>query len=182
MHIKKIFILLNSYYHYLILCITVTLFAMPILSLASSEIKTIAIQSTKEKQQTQQNIVIRKLDAEKVKRGKIIYRANCANCHGKNGESKPGWRKRGADGKYPPPPLNGSAHTWHHSTTTLYKTIKEGSPPEIGNMPAWGNKLTDNEINDVIVWITSIWPEDLYAIWYKEVERRNQKTKEHKLD
>ena len=127
-------------------------------------------------------MVIRELDSEKVQRGKIVYQTNCANCHGQNGESKPDWRKVGPDGKYPPPPLNGDAHTWHHSTDTLTKTIREGSPPEIGNMPGWGNKLTDEEISDVIVWITSIWPAEVYDIWYKEIERKNQEKKEHKLD
>ncbi len=128
------------------------------------------------------DMVIRELDSEKVQRGKIVYQTNCANCHGQNGESRPDWRKQGTDGRYPPPPLNGSAHTWHHSTDTLTKTIREGSPPEIGNMPGWGDKLTDEEIDDVIVWITSIWPAEVYDIWYKEIERKNQEKKEHKLD
>ena len=135
-----------------------------------------------EPMQAPQNTVMRKLDSEKIRRGKIVYRTNCAVCHGKNGESTPDWRKQGADGKYPPPPLNGDAHTWHHSTDTLTKTIREGSPPEIGNMPGWGDKLTDEEIDDVIVWITSIWPAEIYDIWYKEIERKNQEKKEHKLD
>lgn len=135
----------------------------------------------KQKKDTQ-DLVVRKLDSEKVQRGKIIYQSNCAVCHGKNGESKPDWRKQGADGKYPPPPLNGSAHTWHHSTDTLTKVIREGSPPGIGGMPAWGNKLTDQEIDDVIVWITSIWPDEIYDIWYKEIEQKQQKKRQHKLD
>lgn len=129
-----------------------------------------------------QDMVIRKLNPEKVQRGKIVYQTNCATCHGQNGESRPDWRKVGPDGKYPPPPLNGDAHTWHHSTETLTKTIREGSPPEIGNMPGWGDKLTDEEIDDVIVWITSIWPAEVYDIWYKEIERKDQEKKEHKLD
>tara|TARA_Y100001934_G_C12337887_1_gene768582 strand:- start:109 stop:657 length:549 start_codon:yes stop_codon:yes gene_type:complete len=182
MHTRKFLIFLNNYYHHLILGISASLLATPMLSLAASETKIVSPESIGIIKHALQDTVIRKLDAKKVKRGRIIYLANCAICHGKNGESKPGWRKRGADGKFPPPPLNGSAHTWHHSTTTLLKTIKEGSPPEIGNMPGWGNKLTDDEINDVIVWITSIWPDELYEIWYKEIERKDQKKKEHKLD
>lgn len=74
------------------------------------------------------NLAARKLDPEKIKRGEAVYRANCASCHGSNGESTPGWRTPGPDGRYPPPPLDGSAHAWHHSTETLEKMIREGSP------------------------------------------------------
>jgi 4-hydroxythreonine-4-phosphate dehydrogenase len=42
--------------------------------------------------------------------------------------------------------------------------------------------LTDGEIDEVIVWITSIWPAEVYGIWYKEIERKYQEKKEHKLD
>jgi mono/diheme cytochrome c family protein len=132
----------------------------------------------KPKQQTQ-TIEMRKLDPEKVKRGEVIYEANCATCHGPKGESTPGWKKQGADGKYPPPPLNGSAHTWHHSTETLEKMIREGSPSGMGGMPAWGDKLTDQEINDVTVWITSLWPDKEYNAWYQEIEQKHQKKKHH---
>lgn len=126
------------------------------------------------------NLILRKLDSDKIRRGKVVYQTNCATCHGSNGESTPGWRNKGPNGKYPPPPLNGSAHTWHHSTETLEKMIREGSPPGMGGMPAWENKLTTQEIDDVIVWITSLWPEEIYSIWYKEIEQKNQKKKHHK--
>jgi len=129
--------------------------------------------------QQSQAMVMRKLDSEKVKRGGIIYHANCATCHGPNGESTPGWRNQGADGKYPPPPINGSAHTWHHSTETLGKMIREGSPPGVGGMPAWDKKLTNQEIDDVIVWITSIWSDEIYNIWYQEIEHKQQKNRQH---
>ncbi len=132
-----------------------------------------------EPKQQSQTMVMRKLDPENVRRGKIIYNANCATCHGPNGESTPDWRNPGADGKYPPPPLNGSAHTWHHSTETLEKMIREGSPPGIGGMPAWDNKLTNQEIDDVIVWITSIWSDEIYNIWYQEIGQRQQKKSQH---
>jgi len=108
-----------------------------------------------------------------------VAHANCATCHGPNGESTPDWRNPGADGKYPPPPLNGSAHTWHHSTETLEKMIREGSPPGIGGMPAWDNKLTNQEIDDVLVWITSIWSDEIYNIWYQEIGQKQQKKRQH---
>lgn len=120
------------------------------------------------------NLAGRNLDPEKIKRGEAVYRANCASCHGPNGEATPGWRNPGADGKYPPPPLDGSAHAWHHSTETLERMIRVGSPADIGGMPAWDGKLTNQQIDDVIVWIKSLWPDEVYDIWLKEIENKPQ--------
>jgi mono/diheme cytochrome c family protein len=119
------------------------------------------------------NLAARKLDPQKIKRGETVYRANCASCHGLNGEATPGWRTAGPDGRYPPPPLDGSAHAWHHSTETLEKMIREGSPGA-GGMPPWDGKLTNQQIDDVIVWIKSLWPDDVYDVWFKEIEQKPQ--------
>jgi mono/diheme cytochrome c family protein len=121
-------------------------------------------------EQSKKNLETRKLGAEKIKRGEEVYQKNCASCHGPNGEATPGWRTPGPDGRYPPPPLDGSAHAWHHSTETLEKMIREGGP----GMPAWNGKLTDQQIDDVIVWIKSLWPDEIYDIWYKEIENKPQ--------
>ncbi|WP_090959700.1 cytochrome c [Nitrosospira sp. Nsp18] len=116
------------------------------------------------------NLAARKLDPEKIKRGQATYTKNCASCHGPNGEATPGWRIPAADGRYPPPPLDGSAHAWHHSTETLETMIRVGSPG--AGMPAWDGKLTKQEIDDVIVWIKSLWPDEVYDIWLKEIESK----------
>lgn len=112
----------------------------------------------------------RNFDQVQIKRGESVYVVHCAGCHGPNGEATPEWRKPGQDGKYPPPPLDGSAHAWHHSTEVLKKTILKGTPPEIGSMPAWEGKLTEQQVDDVIVWIKSLWPDEIYDIWYKNFE------------
>lgn len=67
-------------------------------------------------------------------------------------------------GMYPPPPLNGSAHTWHHSREVLTDLIKKGTEP-MGNMPGWGDKLNDSDISDIVDWVVSIWPKDIYQLW-----------------
>ena len=64
--------------------------------------------------------------ADQVGVGKDLYAANCAACHGKNAEATPNWRQTDDQGRYPAPPLNGSAHTWHHSLDVLRRTINEG--------------------------------------------------------
>ncbi len=115
-------------------------------------------------------LVIRNLDAAQIMRGEAVYATNCVGCHGPNGEATPDWRKPNPDGKYPPPPLDSSAHAWHHSTDVLKKTILKGTPPEIGSMPAWEGILTEHQVDDVIVWIKSLWSDEIYDIWYKNFE------------
>lgn len=100
-------------------------------------------------------------------RGRKLYQQNCASCHGKNAEGgAPDWRKIDADGMYPPPPLNGTGHTWHHPTKVLVNLIKNGTAKIGGKMPAWKDKLSDQEINDILIWIKAQWPDDIYAAWY----------------
>ncbi|SFD97890.1 cytochrome c [Nitrosomonas sp. Nm166] len=119
---------------------------------------------------SKKGLVERNFDPAQIKRGEDVYVTNCVGCHGPNGAGTPDWRKPNPDGKYPPPPLDGTAHAWHHSTEVLKKTILKGTPPEIGSMPAWEGKLTEQQIDDVIVWIKSLWPDEIYAIWYKNFE------------
>jgi mono/diheme cytochrome c family protein len=74
---------------------------------------------------------------------------------------------------YPPPPLDDTAHAWHHATPVLRKAIEEGSPPGTGDMPSWKGKLTDRQIDDVIVYIKSLWSDEVYRHWL-EIERQSQ--------
>lgn len=113
----------------------------------------------------------RRYDAAQLGRGKAVFLRNCASCHGASGEGRiHPWNVRGADGFYPPPPLNDDAHAWHHSTKVLAKVIREGTPPNQGRMPAWQGKLTESEIADVVVYITSLWSGELYRQWYEQIE------------
>ncbi|MEW5944262.1 MAG: cytochrome c [Pseudomonadota bacterium] len=111
--------------------------------------------------------VVRHQDPEQIGRGKAVFRQHCAECHGANGEATPNWRIPGADGRYPPPPLDGSAHAWHHPMAVLRDVIKHGSPNGQGNMPAWEGKLSDREIDDVIAWFQSLWDDQTYAAWHR---------------
>lgn len=111
------------------------------------------------------------LDAAKVARGAEIYKANCATCHGANAGGAPNWHRPGPDGKYPAPPLNGTAHDWHHPMSALKQTIREGTAKLGGSMPAWKDKLGDADIDAVIAWFQSRWPEDVYKNWAQMDEK-----------
>ena len=108
----------------------------------------------------------REVDFLAFSRGLKLYQKNCASCHGKNAEGTPDWRKTEDDGMFPPPPLNGTGHTWHHPTKVLVNLIKNGTAKIGGKMPAWKDKLSDQEINDILTWIKAQWPDEIYTAWY----------------
>jgi thiol:disulfide interchange protein DsbC len=97
--------------------------------------------------------------------GQQLFTQNCASCHGANAESTPDWRKKGPDGKYPPPPLNGSAHAWHHPLDMLRGTVREGGARIGGTMPPFKEKFSATEIDAVIAFFQSKWSDDIYGRW-----------------
>jgi mono/diheme cytochrome c family protein len=107
----------------------------------------------------------RATDAGRLTRGAQIYQANCAVCHGANAEGAPNWHRVGPDGKYPAPPLNGTGHDWHHPTAALKWTIREGTAKLGGGMPTWKGKLSEDDIEAVIAWVQSRWPDEIYQSW-----------------
>jgi len=113
----------------------------------------------------------RQYDEKVLQAGKKIFAENCAQCHGQNAEGAPRWQKRNDDGTFPPPPLNGTGHAWHHSTQVLTDMILNGSKPGEGNMPAWKDKLSKEDVTAVIQWFQSLWPDPLYAAWYEQQQR-----------
>ncbi|MEZ5478045.1 MAG: c-type cytochrome [Thiolinea sp.] len=71
-----------------------------------------------------------------------------------------------------PPALDGSAHAWHHPMAQLLYTLEQGGAPLGGKMPAFGNKLTQDEQRAVIAYFQSQWDDEKYGIWSK----RNQQS------
>jgi len=104
-------------------------------------------------------------DQAAVDQGASLFKQNCASCHGVNAEGTADWKKTDADGNYPPPPLNGSAHAWHHNKELLTRTILEGGAKLGGTMPAFAGKLTEQEIEAVIAYFQSKWPDPIYRKW-----------------
>ena len=67
------------------------------------------------------------------------------------------------NGRMPAPPHDASGHTWHHSDQELFLITKEGLaavvPGYESDMPAFGDRLSDEEIRVVLAFIKSTWPE-----------------------
>lgn len=97
--------------------------------------------------------------------GQVIFAANCATCHGADGEGQANWHVANDDGTLPAPPLNGDGHTWHHPDGLLYRIVSQGgaqfeSPSDPGfksAMPAFGDRLSHGEIIAVLTYIKSLW-------------------------
>jgi mono/diheme cytochrome c family protein len=66
----------------------------------------------------------------------------------------------------PPPPLDGSAHTWHHSIEQLARSIKQGGIQLGGVMPGFTDKLDDQQIQALIAFFQSKWPDEIYQPWH----------------
>jgi mono/diheme cytochrome c family protein len=102
-------------------------------------------------------------DTAKVARGAVLYAAHCAACHGAKLEGQPEWRKRLPNGRLPAPPHDEFGHTWHHPDWMLFGITKNGLAPPYGprnyesDMPAFGGKLSDEEIWEALAYIKSHW-------------------------
>ena len=107
-----------------------------------------------------------------VSAGEKVFNENCLSCHGIAGRGVVHWRQRQSDGSFPPPPLNGTAHTWHHPLSALEQTIKNGGAQFGGKMPAFKDVLGGDEIENVLAYIQSQWPEEIYQVWEEKINRR----------
>lgn len=101
-------------------------------------------------------------DVAQVAVGKQLYLANCAACHGQQGEGAPNWRAPGPDGRLLPPPHDSTGHTWHHGDGLLFRYVKDGGaslqiPAFVSGMPAFGQTLSDNEIKAVLLYLKTLW-------------------------
>lgn len=102
---------------------------------------------------------------EQLAQGKAVFADHCAACHGPMGEGVANWQTLDANGLYPAPPLDGSAHAWHHSLNTLIRTISAGGGPLGGSMPGFQGSLTEAEQKSVIAAFQAHWSDDIYSKW-----------------
>ncbi len=107
-----------------------------------------------------------------VESGAALYQMHCAACHAADGSATAEWRTADADGNYPPPPLDGTAHTWHHPLEVLDNTIANGGIAFGGVMPGFADALSSDGRMAVIAWFQSLWPDDIYERWHSIDERQ----------
>jgi mono/diheme cytochrome c family protein len=131
----------------------------------SDEAKETAV-ATEKKQ-----IINRNVSPVQFSQGQKLYQANCAQCHGKQGQGAKDWRQPDENGKNLAPPLNGSGHTWHHSSKALTNVIRNGTAKIGGNMPAWKEKLSNSEIKLILTWIKAQWSDEIYTAWYNRFHK-----------
>lgn len=81
------------------------------------------------------------VNAEDAKKGAAIYEENCASCHGEKGK---GGRESGA-------PNLADAITFYGDTQKDY--IRQITKPKHGEMPAWTQRLDDNTIKQLTLYV-----------------------------
>ena len=103
---------------------------------------------------------------QQLRSGQAVFARHCAVCHGAQAQGTvPDWRQRLDDGSFPPPPLNGSAHAWHHPRSVLLQVINDGGVALGGKMPGFADILSDAEKLAAIAYFQSFWSEEIYANW-----------------
>ncbi|MFT7471571.1 MAG: mono/diheme cytochrome c family protein [Kiritimatiellia bacterium] len=104
--------------------------------------------------------------AEQVVLGREVFTQNCAVCHGAQAQGTvEDWREKLDDGSFPPPPLNGSAHAWHHPQEILLRVIDYGGEAMGGKMPAFIDVLENDEKLAAVAYFQSFWSDDIYQQW-----------------
>jgi len=104
--------------------------------------------------------------AQQIALGESVFRQNCAVCHGEQAQGTVAdWRSRLDDGSFPPPPLNGSAHAWHHPRSVLLQVINNGGIALGGQMPGFADILDEEEKLAAIAYFPTFWSDDIYADW-----------------
>lgn len=110
--------------------------------------------------------------------GQALYAVHCARCHGTNLEGQPNWQTPLPTGRMPAPPHDKSGHTWHHTDKALIGVTKLGLKPLAGenyesDMPAFEGILKDKEIEFILAYIKSTWPERERAYQKELTEKSN---------
>ena len=115
------------------------------------------------------------LDAASVEQGGVLYQAQCAACHGADLSGADDWKQRNEDGTFKPPPHDASGHTWHHPDQLLTGLIQDGGSSPDSVMPAFGNKLNDDEIASILDYLKSNWGPDersfQWMVTWQELQR-----------
>lgn len=106
---------------------------------------------------------IKSASNEELALGKQVYAQNCATCHGPQGEGQypAAPYKPDKSGLIAAPPHDSTGHTWHHPDGVLLNITRNGLMVQgFQPMPAFGEKLAENEIQAVLAFIKSWWKQE----------------------
>ncbi len=100
------------------------------------------------------------LSSSLVAKGEGFYKKNCIACHGEKGagENPADIYAMDSKGNYVAPPLNESAHAWHHTDEQLVEIILDGSSRN-PRMIAWKNQISKDDARALVEYIKSLWSE-----------------------
>lgn len=106
-------------------------------------------------------------EAQQLVIGERVYASSCIACHGPNLAGQDEWKIPFPDGSLKAPPLDESGLLILSADATIESSIRLGANSldeemrTLSNMPAYDTILSDEEIDAVIAYIKSRWPEDV---------------------
>jgi mono/diheme cytochrome c family protein len=134
---------------------------------------TLLVACSKEGQQTAApapGIAVRQFDPASVTRGARLFEEHCVLCHGPQAQGHPDWQTP-SDGSFAAaPPLNGTGNDWRRSRAALAATIQNGArrkSDKVDVMPGWKGRFSERDVEDVLNWMQSLWPAEVYDAWTK---------------
>ena len=113
---------------------------------------------------------VRHFEPASLVRGAALFEQHCALCHGPQAQGHPDWLTPSNGSFAAAPPLDGTGNDWKRSRAELAATIQNGVKRKSDNemvMPAWKGRLKDQDVEDVINWLQSLWPAEVYEAWTK---------------
>lgn len=98
-----------------------------------------------------------KASPENIATGKQLYEENCVACHGVDGVGEsPHFPMEKDEYGFKAPALNNDSHGWHHSDKNIAEAILKGSPQN-ERMVAFRDSLSDEDVDNLIAYIKSLW-------------------------
>jgi mono/diheme cytochrome c family protein len=103
-----------------------------------------------------------------VAKGRDIYMAACASCHGRRLQGQALWQVMDTFAGRRAPPHDATGHSWQHSDEDLFCKTRTGRFPAQASagksyMPAFAGNLSDQDILAVLAFIKSSWPVGMRA-------------------
>jgi mono/diheme cytochrome c family protein len=92
--------------------------------------------------------------------GKRLYAAYCAGCHGRYLQGQPLWQLADTFAGRRAPAFDETGFVWQHSDAEIFRITKFGrlGPGTASAMPAFEDKLDDNQVLATISFIKARWP------------------------